>query len=170
MKAPAGVTLVIVIALLAAPLTAAHGQGKVPRIGILANVAITDPQGGHLWAAFIQAMRELGHVEGKDIIIEMRSSDGKYERLPKLGAELVHRKVDVIVVPAPQNASAAKAATRTIPIVMVGGVDPVAEGLVTSLARPGGNITGLTGVGPELGGKRLELLKEAVPGVSRVAF
>jgi putative ABC transport system substrate-binding protein len=157
--------------LLTAPRAAeAEQTGKVFRIGILANVAITDPQGAPLWGAFIQGLRELGYIEGKNIIIKLRSSEGKYERLPELAAELVRLKVDVIVVPAPQNASAAKAATRTIPIVMAGGVDPVAEGLVTSLAHPGGNITGMTGVGPEIGGKRLELLKEAVPKMSRMAF
>jgi putative tryptophan/tyrosine transport system substrate-binding protein len=157
--------------LLSAPL-AAEGQqaGKVFRIGILANVPITDPQGAPLWGAFIQGLRELGYVEGKNIIIEHRSSDGKYERLPALAAELVRLKVDVIVVPATQNALAAKGATRTIPIIIASAADPVADGLVASLARPGGNITGLTGaVGPEIGGKRLELLKETVPKISRVA-
>ncbi len=157
--------------LLGAPLAAAAEQpGKVFRIGILSNVPVNDPQGALLWGAFIQGLRELGYVEGQNITIEHRSSEGKYERLPGLAADLVRLKVDVIVVPAPLNARAAKEATRTIPIVMAGSVDPVADGLVTSLARPGGNITGLTGaVGPEIGGKRLELLKEAVPKVSRVA-
>ena len=157
--------------ILAAPIAAAAEQpGKVFRIGILSNVPVNNPQGAHLWGAFIQGLRELGYVEGQNITIEHRSSEGKYELLPGLAADLVRLKVDVIVVPAPQNARAAKEATRTIPIVMAGSIDPVADGLVTSLARPGGNITGLTGaVGPEIGGKRLELLKEAVPKVSRVA-
>src|SRR5712691_3710423 len=160
-----------VTASLLAPLAASAEQsGKVARIGILGNVPLTDPEGALLWGAFIQGLRELGYVEGQNITIEHQSSEGKYERLPGLAADLVRLKVDVIVVPAPQNARAAKEATRTIPIVMAGSVDPVADGLVTSLARPGGNITGLTGaVGPEIGGKRLELLKEAVPKVSRVA-
>src|SRR5438552_466358 len=157
--------------LLAAPLAAeAQRVGKVFRIGILANVGATDPRGEPLWQAFIQGLRELGYVEGQNITIEHRSSEGRYERLPALAAELVRLKVDVIVVPASQNALAAKEATRTIPIVMASAADPVAEGIVASLARPGGNITGLMGnAGPEIAGKRLELLKEAVPKVSRVA-
>ncbi len=157
--------------LLAASLAAAAEQpGKVFRIGILSNVPVNDPQGTALWGAFIQGLRELGYVEGQNITIEHRSSEGKYERLPSLAADLVRLQVDVIIVPAPQNARAAKEATQTIPIVMASSGDPVADGLVTSLARPGGNITGLTGaVGPEIGGKRLELLKEAVPKLSRVA-
>ena len=156
----------------AAPLAAAAQQaGRVFRIGILANVPVTGPESAGLWGAFIQGLRELGYVEGQNIRIESVSSDGNYERLPDLAAELVRLKVDVIVVPAPQNASAAKKVTRTIPIVMASGGDPVAEGLVASLARPGGNITGLSGiVDPEIAGKRLELLKEAVPKVSRMAF
>jgi putative ABC transport system substrate-binding protein len=157
--------------LLATPLAApAQQPEKVFRIGILSNVPVNDPQGAPLWGAFIQGLRELGYVEGQNITIEHLSSEGKYERLPGLAADLVRLKVDVIVVPASQNARAAKEVTWTIPVVMAGGIDPVADGLVTSLARPGGNITGLTGaVGPEIGGKRLELLKEAVPKVSRVA-
>src|SRR5438034_5088791 len=159
-------------ALLTAPLAAeAQQSGKVFRIGILANVWATDPRVEPLWQAFIQGLQELGYVEGQNITIEHRSSEGRYERLPALAAELVRLKVDVIVVPASQNALAAKEATRTIPIVMASAADPVAEGLVASLARPGGNITGLMGnAGPEIAGKRLELLKEAVPKVSRVAL
>jgi len=157
---------------LTAPLAAdAQQSRRVFRIGILGNVPLTAPEGALLWGAFIQGLRELGYVEGQNITIEYRSSDGKYERLPDLAADLVRLKVDVIVVPAPQNALAAKNVTRTIPIVMASAGDPVADGLVASLARPGGNITGLSGlVGPEIGGKRLGLLKEAVPTVSRVAF
>ncbi len=157
---------------LTAPLAAdAQQSRRVFRIGILGNVPLTAPEGALLWGAFIQGLRELGYVEGQNITIEYRSSDGKYERLPDLAADLVRLKVDVIVVPAPQNALAAKNVTRTIPIVMASAGDPVADGLVASLARPGGNITGLSGlVGPEIGGKRLGLLKEAVPKVSRVAF
>ena len=163
---------VIAGGLLSAPLAAeAQQPGKVFRIGILANVPLTDPEGAPLWGAFIQGLRELGYVEGRNITIERLSSEGKYERLPDLAAELVRLKVDVIVVPAPQNALAAKQATRTIPIVTASAGDPVADGLVASLAHPGGNITGLSGLaGPEIGGKRVELLKEAVPKVSRVAF
>ncbi len=157
-------------ALLAAPLTAAAQQpGRVFRIGILANVS--GPEGASLWGAFIQGLRDLGYVEGQNVTIERVSSEGKYERLPELAAELVRRKVDVIVVPAQQNAMAARKVSRTIPIVMASAGDPVADGLVASLARPGGNVTGLSGlVGPEIGGKRLGLLKEAVPRVFRMAF
>ena len=163
--------VVLAFGLLAAPLAAGAEQpGKVFRIGILANVPLTDPEGARVWGALIQGLRELGYVEGRNMTIEFRSSDGKYERLPDLAAELVRLKVDVIVAPATQNPLAAKQATRTIPIVMASSGDPVQSGLVASLARPGGNITGLTGVvGPELVGKQLELLKEAVPKVSRVA-
>ena len=158
------------LGLLVAPLAAdAEQPGKVFRIGILANVPLTDPEGARLWGAFIQGLRELGYVEGQNITIEWRVSEGKYERLPDLAAELVRLKVDVIVAPAAQNPLAAKQATRTIPIVMTGTGDPVGSGLVASLARPGGNVTGLSTLTPEIVGKQLELLKEIVPRVSRVA-
>jgi putative ABC transport system substrate-binding protein len=122
-----------------------------------------------LWGAFIQGLRELGYVEGQNITIVHRSSEGRYQRLPDLAAELVRLKVDVIVAPASQNVRAAKQATQTIPIVMTGAGDPVAAGLVASLARPGGNVTGLSMVAPDIVGKQLALLREAVPRVSRVA-
>ena len=162
----------LLLGLLAAPLAAeAQPAGKVFRIGILSNIPLTDPRGAPLWGAFIEGLRELGYVEGQNTTIADRSSEGKYERLPDLAADLVRLKVDVIVVPAPQNAVAAMQATRTIPIVMASAGDPVESGLVDSLARPGGNVTGTTGnVGPEILGKRLELLKEAVPKVFRVAL
>ncbi|HEV2054550.1 MAG TPA: ABC transporter substrate-binding protein [Methylomirabilota bacterium] len=155
--------------LAAAPFTAGAQQtGRVSRIGILANYRFGEPD---LWGFFIQGLRELGYVEGRNIAIEWRVSEGKYERLPGLAAELARLKVDVIVVPANQNALAARQATQTIPIVMIGVTDPVGSGLVANLARPGGNITGLSGsVGPELAGKQLELLKAAVPQASRVAI
>jgi putative ABC transport system substrate-binding protein len=164
------VGVVLGVALLAPPLAAAPPPGKTVRIGILSNVPPADPGGAALWGAFMQGLRELGYVEGQNLAIEHRSSEGKYERLPELAAELVGAKVDVIVVPAPQNALAARQVTRTIPIVMAASIDPVKDGLVASLARPGGNVTGMTGfIGPEIGGKRLALLKEALPRVSRVA-
>jgi putative ABC transport system substrate-binding protein len=119
--------------------------------------------------AFRQGLRDLGYVEGRDFVIEFRDAKGTPERLPALAAELVALKVDVIVASGTPHALAAKQATRTIPIVFTASVDPVMEGLVTSLARPGGNVTGLTSLGSELITKRLELLKQAVPGVSRVA-
>jgi putative tryptophan/tyrosine transport system substrate-binding protein len=157
-------------AVLAAPV-AAHAQqaGRLYRIGVLGNVPITEPYGASLWGAFIQGLRELGYVDGQNISIEYVSSEGKYERLPALAAEFVRRKVDVIVVPADQNALAVKQATSSIPIVMIG--DPVGSGLVANLARPGGNITGLSALaGPEIVGKQLELLKATLPQVSRVAI
>ena len=119
--------------------------------------------------AFRQGLRELGYVEGKNIVIELRSAEGKLDRLPGLAAELVRLKVDVIVTGGPTATRAAKQATSTIPIVMAQDTDPVGNGFVASLARPGGNITGLSTFAPELSGKRLELLKETIPKLSRVA-
>jgi putative ABC transport system substrate-binding protein len=156
-------------ALLAAPLAAnAQQTAKVFRIGLLGNISLAEPEGARLWGAFIQGLRDLGYVEGQNITIELRSSEGKYERLPDLAAELVRLKVDVIVVPADQNALAAEHATRSIPIVMIG--NPVGSGLVANLARPGGNITGLSVLAPEIVGKQLELLKELIPRVSSVTI
>ena len=166
-----GILIGIVVSLVAlnAP-AAAQPATKVFRVGILSNVPPDDPQGRLLWGEFMRGMRERGYEEGRNITIEHRSSEGRYERLPELAAELVRARVDLIVVPAPQNALAAQQATRTIPIVMASSTDPVRDGLVASLARPGGNVTGLTGlVTPDIGGKRLELLKEALPRISRVA-
>lgn len=155
--------------LLAAPLMAGAQQArKQYRIGYLttANPSTTP----HLRAAFIQGLREHGWVEGENIALEDRSADGEFERLPALAADLVRLKVDLIVVTTTQAALAAKNATRAIPVVTVVISDPVATGLVTSLARPDGNITGMTFItGPEMGGKLLELLKQAVPRASRIA-
>ena len=119
--------------------------------------------------AFRQGLRELGYVEGKNIVIEWRYAEGKPDRLPALAAELVRLKVDVIVTGGPVATRAAKEATSTIPIVMAQDSDPVGSGFVASLARPGGNITGLATLAPELSGKQLELLKEIIPRLSRVA-
>jgi ABC-type uncharacterized transport system substrate-binding protein len=153
--------------LLAAPLAAGAQQAtKVPRIGYLGPTRAANP---HMIEAFLQGLRDLGYVEGRNVVIEYRSAEGKLERYPALVAELVALKVDVIFVPGTPAAVAAKQATKTLPIVFTAVADPVADGLVTSLARPGGNVTGLSGFSPELVGKRLELLKQAVPGVSRVA-
>ena len=142
---------------------------KVPRIGYLStgDAASESARSEAIWLA----LRERGHIEGQNITIEYRYAKGKPDRYPELAAELVRLKVDVIVAAggAP-TVRAAKNATKTIPIVMVGaGSDPVEAGLVDSLARPGGNVTGITNLGRELGGKRLELLKEAVPKLARVA-
>jgi len=140
---------------------------KVPRIGFLGGVfpsTISDRV-----EAFRQGLRELGYVEGKNIVIEWRYAEGKPERVSELAAELVRLKVDVIVSAGPAPTRSAKEATVTIPIVMGFDNDPVGSGVVASLARPGGNITGLATLAPELSGKQLELLKEIVPKLSRVA-
>jgi putative ABC transport system substrate-binding protein len=159
--------LFLFIALLgAAATTEAQQAGKVPRIGFLLQASPTDTQ----VEAFRQGLHGLGYVEGKNILIEYRHTEGKPDRLPGLAAELVRLKIDVIVVSGALATSAAKNATREIPIVMAVAGDPVGSGHVASLGRPGGNITGLTNLAPELGGKRLELLKEVIPGLSRVAI
>jgi ABC-type uncharacterized transport system substrate-binding protein len=140
---------------------------KVPRIGYLAAVSLS--ANSARTEAFRQGLRELGYVAGKNILIEWRSAEGKADRLASLAAELVRLKVNVIVTGGTIVTRAAKEATSTIPIVMTNDTDPVANGFVASLARPGGNITGLSTLAPELSGKRLELLKETVPKLSRVA-
>ena len=154
--------------LLAAPLVAeAQQAAKVARIGYLSTSLASSP---HLRDAFLQGLRDLGYVEGRNVVIEYRDAEGKVERLPTLAAELVALKVDVIVVGGSTRVTlAAMQATKTVPIVFTNVGDPVESGLVTSLARPGGNVTGLSALGPELVGKGLELLKQAVPGVDRVA-
>ena len=142
---------------------------KVPRIGYL---SIGDPATESTRAEAIRlALRALGYIEGQNIATEYRYAEGKGHRIPELAAELVRLQVDIIVVTGGNDRiQAVKNATKTIPIVMTGtGGDPVEEGLVESLARPGGNLTGITNLSTELGGKRLELLKEAVPKVARVA-
>jgi len=145
----------------------AQAPAKVPRIGLLAG---TSPSEAAPWnQAFRLGLRDLGWVEGKNISIEYRYSEGSSNRLPDLAADLVRLKVDVIVASGATAAVAAHKATTAIPIVMAAAGDPVALGLVESLARPGGNITGLSQMTSELGGKRLELLKEMVPKLSRVA-
>ena len=122
-----------------------------------------------MWEAFRQGLRALGYMEGKDLILEYRFAAGQPERFAALAAELVRLKVDLLVTDATPAAQAAKDATSTIPIVMAVSAAPIEAGLVASLARPGGNVTGLSVMAPELGGKRLELLKEVLPNVSRVA-
>jgi putative ABC transport system substrate-binding protein len=140
---------------------------KVPRIGILPPGPISERV--HLWDAFRQGLRELGYVEGQNITLVFPSGEVKPERLPQLAAELVSLKVDVIVAAATVAVQAAKEATKTIPIVTPITTDPVETGLVASLARPGGNITGLSYMSSDLSGKRVDLLKEVVPKVSRIA-
>ena len=146
----------------------AQQPAKNPRIGIL--VAASASTVSARVEAFRQRLRELGYVEGKGIVIEYRYAEGKLERLPDLAVELVRLKVDVIVTSAGMAILAAKKASPTMPIVFTSAGDPVGDGLVSSLARPGGNITGLSAMSPDLDGKRLELLKEAFPKVARVAF
>ena len=146
----------------------AQQPARIHRIGFLS------PSSGSVLSArdeaFRQRLRELGYVEGKNILIEYRYAEGKRERVPDLAAELVRLKVDVIVTAGPRATLAAKKASATIPIVFAAANDPVGTGLVSSLARPGGNITGLSTMTPDLDGKRLELLKEAFPKIARVAF
>jgi len=148
-------------------LAQAQEAGKVPRIGWLGSVPMPDVP--ERQEHFRRGLRELGYIEGKNIVIEWRSSEGILDRNPALAAELVRLKVDVIVSAAVSLTRAAKAATSTVPIVMAQDADPVGNGFVASLARPGGNITGLSTLAPELSGKKLEILKEVVPTLSRVA-
>src|SRR3984893_13684289 len=154
--------------LIALPLAAeTQPAAKIARIGYL---ALNRAAGPHRLEAFLQGLRALGYVEGRHLVIEYRDAEGKSERLPALAAELVALKVDVIVAGGgAQAALAAKQATRALPIVFAATADPVGSGLVTSLARPGANVTGLSLIFPELVGKCLEQIKQAVPGVSRVA-
>jgi ABC-type uncharacterized transport system substrate-binding protein len=146
----------------------AFAQAKVPRIGYLLTVPLAEKPSLER-VAFLEGLRDLGYVDGQSIAVQYRAAAGNLELLPDLARELVDLHVAVIVVTGFQAVQAAKQATRTVPIVMVAAVDPVATGLVASLARPGGNITGLTLNHPETGGKRLELLREVSPRMSRIA-
>jgi ABC-type uncharacterized transport system substrate-binding protein len=166
-------TLGLLVALLAAE---AQPGGKLPRIGVLApgvpapGVPPWPGEPGRGGSRFRQGLRDLGYIEGQTIVLEIRWAENQPERYPDLVAELVRLPVDIIVAGDAAAALAAKHATRTIPIVMAVSADPVRDGLVASLARPGGNITGLSIMVPEVSGKRLELFREAVPGLSRVAL
>jgi putative ABC transport system substrate-binding protein len=159
--------LFVVVQLAVAVIAEAQQPTKIPRIGYLSGVSPSTNSARH--EAFRQGLRDLGYVEGKNIVIEWRYAEGKLDRLPALAGELVRLKVDVIVAGGPTPTRAAKDATSMIPIVMAQHTDPVGSGLVASLARPGGNITGLSTLAPEISGKRLELLKEIFPKLSRVA-
>ena len=161
------VSLLPAVTMIFAHIAQAQQQAKVAKIGWLGTRPAADPGGGY--EILRGELRALGYVEGKNIAFEYRSADNKIDRLPALADELVRLKVDVLIAPGGVDALAAKNATRTIPIVFAGGADPVAAGLVDSLARPGGNITGFTGISSILAGKRLELLKETIPKLSRVA-
>src|SRR6266849_865421 len=160
-------TLLLAVAAAGPPVDAQQAS-KIAKIGYLAP---SDPASvAHLVEAFRQGLRELGYVEGKTVVLEARYAEARVERLPELARELVGLKVDVIVASTDAVIAAVKRETRTIPIVMAPSSDPVGSGFVASLARPGGNVTGLSAISPELSGKRLELLREVVPGLSRVAF
>jgi putative ABC transport system substrate-binding protein len=157
----------LTVFLLTGTLTEAQ-QSNVPRIGyLLGSLSSAGDQARS--EAFRQGLRDLGYVEGKNIVIEYRSAEGKADRFPSLAADLVRLTVELIVTAGPLATRAAKQATSTIPIVMANDPDPVGNGFVATLARPGGNITGLSNLAPEIGGKQLELLKEIVPKLSRVA-
>src|SRR5262245_54526058 len=156
------------VALVCALSISAEAQSKkIPRIGYARFIGPTAPLGPNI-EAFQRALRDLGYIEGANIAIEYRSADGKPDRIPSLVAELVNLKVDVLISGDDPTIRVAKQATKTIPIVMLVNQDPVATGLVDSLARPGGNITGISRLTRELGGKRLELLAEVVPGLERL--
>jgi putative ABC transport system substrate-binding protein len=171
-RSTVGCIVTLVLSLLAAPHVAdAQQRGKVSRVGWLAGRAIADAADPEQrYEAFLHGLRELGYVEGENLVMVRRDAEGQLDRLPALAAELVQLPVDVIVttggVPATR---AAMQATTTIPLVMMEVGDPVGTGLVASLARPGGNVTGLSSMTPELTGKRLQLLKEAAPMVTRIA-
>jgi putative ABC transport system substrate-binding protein len=164
-----GCIVTLILGLLTAPTTHAQPPAQVARIGYLVTGGLDSPETRVLLDAFRQGLRERGYVEGQNIVVEYRAADGQLERFPALAAELVQLKPEVIVAQGTPAARAAQQATTTIPIVTPVMGDPVGDGLVASLARPGGNITGLTFLGPELVAKRLELLTEALPSVSRVA-
>src|SRR5438046_1187230 len=154
-------------ALLVTPLAGEAQQAvKAVRIGILAGNRAASP---HTLQSFLQGLHDLGYVEGRNVRIEFRDAEGHPERLPALVAELLALKVDIVFAPSTPAALATKQATMTVPIVFAGAADPVTDGLVTSLARPGGNVTGLSNLSAEVVGKRLEQLKQAAPRVSRVA-
>jgi putative tryptophan/tyrosine transport system substrate-binding protein len=145
----------------------AQQPGKIPRIGYLSGSGDSSNPGPYV-EALRQGLRDLGHIDGKNIAIEFRGAAGKLDRIPDIVNELVQLNVDILVLPIASAIRAAKQATKTIPIVIVYGGDPVADGMIDSFARPGGQITGLTTLSRDLGGKRFELLKEVVPRLSRV--
>src|SRR5215470_15242850 len=155
--------------LLAAPLPARAQQKVMPVIGVL-NTGSPGPSSAPFLGAFRQGLSEAGYVEGQTVVIEYRWAEGHYDRLPALAADLVGRKVDLIMAGSPPSALAAKSATSTIPIVFRSGADPVGDGLVANLARPGGNLTGVSFVADELTAKRLELLSELVPRARVIAL
>src|SRR3972149_3681526 len=173
----AGLLVSLALGALLAPIsTDAQQPGKVYRGGLIVTTSPVSEMAGPEpvpppTRAFLHTLRSLGYVEGQNLVFERRSAEGKFERFAEIVAELVRLKTDVIVTVSTPLAQAAKQVTTTVPIVMATSVSPVAAGLVASLARPGGNITGFTtNTGPEIEGKRLELLKDALPKISRVAY
>ncbi|MGH7888905.1 MAG: ABC transporter substrate-binding protein [Candidatus Binatia bacterium] len=166
MRTNVGLSLFIALLFFHGQFAAAQKPAKIPRIGYVSAGSPANP--GSVDDAFQQGLRDRGYLERKNFLMEIRYIEGKLDRIPDLVAELVHLKVDVLVVAALPAIRAAKLATKTIPIVMVSSVGPVAIGLIDSLAHPGGNITGISTLTRELSGKRLERLKEAAPRLSRV--
>ena len=169
MARPLGIVLTVVALLAASVPVESQTSAKTYRIGLLGAFSPTSPEGAHLWGAFLRELRDLGYAEGQNLVVEGRFYGNRLERLPALASELVRARVDVILAGAAPAPEAAKHATSTIPIVMAIHQDPVGSGLVATLARPGGNVTGLSTLAPELQGKRLQLLKELLPRLSRVA-
>ena len=172
-----GFLCAVTVSLLAAPLVAeAQPAGKIYRVGVIATTSPVSELAGPepvnpAVRAFVQGLRTLGYVEGQNVILERRSAEGRFERFGDIVAELVRLKADVIVTPGDRLPQVAKGVTTTVPIVMARSTNPVGAGLVQSLARPGGNITGLTtAVGPEIEAKRLEFLRAMLPRTSRVAY
>jgi len=167
-----GLAIVLALSLTPAPLgtTAAQSPEKAARVGYLYPGSSSDPTTQRRLEVFRQSVRELGYVDGQNIVIESRFAEGQYDRYPALLADLVRLKVDVLVTQSGEATKAAQAATKTIPIVMSMVMDPVGSGIVSSLARPGGNVTGTSYMAPDLVGKQLEVLKEVVPKLSRVAL
>jgi putative tryptophan/tyrosine transport system substrate-binding protein len=163
------ICLLLTVSVLLFTISPAQAQQpmKVPQIGYLGGVSLSANTARH--EAFRQGLLELSYVEGRNIVVHWQSADGKLNRLPPLAAEMVRHKLDVIVTSGASATRALKEATNTIPIVMTNDPDPVGDGIVPSLARPGGNITGLSTLAPELNGKRLEILREVVPNLSRLA-
>ena len=161
-------SILFVVLLAVAVIADAQQPGKVARIGYVDSSTASDST--VRLEAFLREMRKLGWIEGKNIAIEYRYAEGKRDRFPELAAELVRLKVDLIVVEGTGLALAAKSSTTTIPIVVTNAGDPVGTGLVASLARPGGNVTGLASLSPELNTKRLEILKDAVSKLTRVGL
>jgi putative ABC transport system substrate-binding protein len=162
--------LVAASAVVASRSALGQSSGKVWRFGYLGGTPPTTPEVARIWGAFVEALQRLGYVEGTNLTIERRFAEGRSERFPAFAAELVRLKVDVIVATSAPGVRAAMEATRQIPIVMTGTSDPVGAGLIESLARPGGNVTGVADLGLDLNVKRLELLKSVAPKAIRIAW